>query len=171
MFWAELTYPFLVFHLCKKFFVTMQLWPSLTAWVGTVVCEGRCLQQQQQQHGFASFALLCGQRIPRGEKCFLHNRWVFMRNCFVHLTFLGLHFVLCSSASFWDAEGRVLLSQFANSSQPTLPSRCCTFSTSPEALNSRLSLNRTDAEPSALSAPQPDHLSSLLPKHGLRYLV
>lgn len=43
-------------------------------------------------------------------------------------------------------EGRTLMSHFANSLQPTLPSQCYTYSTSPKALNSPLSLHRTNRE-------------------------
>lgn len=43
-------------------------------------------------------------------------------------------------------EGPTLMSHFANSLQPTLPSQCYTYSTSPKALNSLLFLNRTNGE-------------------------
>lgn len=43
-------------------------------------------------------------------------------------------------------EGPTLMSHFANFLQPTLPSQCYTYSTSPKALNSLLSLNRTNRE-------------------------
>lgn len=43
-------------------------------------------------------------------------------------------------------EGHTSMSHFTNSSQPTLPSQCYTYSTSLKALNSLLSLNRTNRE-------------------------
>lgn len=101
----------------------------------------------------------------------------------IGLTFLGFHFVLRFSASFRDGrnerrnreagniKGHTLLSHFANSLQPTLPSQCYTYSTSPKALNSLLCLNRTNREKNTLSsahsAPRTEHLLSLLPKTGV----
>lgn len=76
----------------------------------------------------------------------------------IGLTFLGPHFVFCLLVPFRDGErkrknkdkerteGHGLMSHFANSLQPTLSSQCYTYSTSPKALNSRLSFSRTIRE-------------------------
>lgn len=57
------------------------------------------------------------------------------------------------------------MSHFANSLQPTLPSQCYTYSTSPKALNSPLSLKRTNQrETHSLQHTPTEHTLFLLPK-------
>lgn len=149
-----------------------------------------------QQRAFSSFIELCGQQILRGKgKILLHNgkglkkkkrnkRYEIGKNSCVHLT-LSWHFWVCTLSCVFHhpaemergrekrcgeagrREGRTLVSHLANSLQPTLPSQCYTYSTSPKALNIPLSLNRTNTQPSAHSAPPTEHLLSLLAKHGV----